>query len=103
MKTFIHEDTEIYEIKTKNNLVKVTPLHRFYIKRNNEYMWIPAKDITTSDFLINANKEKIEIYNITNKKENNTVYNFEVENNHNYFVSEENILVHNVKASCTCY
>ena len=30
-------------------------------------------------------------------KENNTVYNFEVANNHTYFVSENNILVHNAK------
>ena len=40
------------------------------------------------------------INKIEYKKETNIVYNFEVQNNHTYFVSNKNILVHNVKGPC---
>ena len=100
VKTFIHEDTEIYEIFINDEIIKVTPHHRFYVKRNNEFKWIEVKDLTLTDKLFNDKKELMTINKIEYKKETNIVYNFEVQNNHTYFVSNKNILVHNVKAPC---
>ena len=99
-KTFIHEDTEIYEIYINDEIIKVTPHHRFYIKRNNKFEWIEVKDLTLTDKLFNNKNKLITINKIEYKKETNIVYNFEVQNNHTYFVSNKNILVHNVKAPC---
>ena len=100
VKTFIHEDTEIYEIYINDEIIKVTPHHRFYVKRNNKFEWLEVKDLTLTDKLFNDNKELININKIEQKKETNVVYNFEVQNNHTYFVSNKNILVHNAKTPC---
>lgn len=100
VKTLIHEDTEIYEIYINDEIIKVTPHHRFYVKRNNKFEWLEVKDLTLTDKLFNDNKELININKIEQKKETNVVYNFEVQNNHTYFVSNKNILVHNAKSPC---
>ena len=100
VKTFIHEDAEIYEIYINDEIIKVTPHHRFYIKRNNKFEWLEVKDLTLTDKLFNDNKELININKIEHKKEKNVVYNFEVQNNHTYFISNKNILVHNAKSPC---
>ena len=96
-KTFIHEDIEIYNLYLNNEIIRVTPYHRFYVLRNSNYEWVTAKDLKLTDKLFDINKKYIKINKIEYIKENNTVYNFEVANNHTYFVSENNILVHNAK------
>lgn len=96
-KTFIHEDIEIYNLYLNNEIIRVTPYHRFYVLRNNNYEWIAVKDLKLTDKLLDSNNELININKIEYMKENNIVYNFEVANNHTYYVSESNILVHNVK------
>jgi len=78
-------------------MIRVTPYHRFYVLRNKNYEWVTAKDLKLTDKLFDINKKYIKINKIEYIKENNTVYNFEVANNHTYFVSENNILVHNAK------
>lgn len=100
IKKFVHDDTIFYEIKLKNELIKVTPFHRFYIFRDNKYVWISAKDLLLSDKLFDKNKKKIEILDISTKQYNQKVYNFEVSDNHTYFVTFQNILVHNAKEPC---
>lgn len=100
VKTFIHEDAEIYEIYINDEIIKVTPHHRFYIKRNNKFEWIEVKDILLTDKLFDNENKLITINKIEYKKETNIVYNFEVQNNHTYFVSNKNILVHNAKTPC---
>ena len=69
----------------------------FYLFINKNYEWVTAKDLKLTDNLFDINKKNIKIKKIEYIKENNTVYNFEVANNHTYFVSENNILVHNAK------
>lgn len=96
-KTFIHEDIEIYNLYLNGEIIRVTPYHRFYVLRNKNYEWVTAKDLKLTDKLFDINKKYIKINKIEYIKENNTVYNFEVANNHTYFVSENNILVHNAK------
>ena len=88
---------EIYNLYLNNEMIRVTPYHRFYVLRNKNYEWVTAKDLKLTDKLFDINKKYIKINKIEYIKENNTVYNFEVANNHTYFVSENNILVHNAK------
>ncbi len=92
---FIHEDIELYNIYLNNEIIRVTPFHKFYVLRNNQFEWLAVKDIKLTDKLFDSNKQLIDINKIEYMKENNTVYNIEVEDNHSYFVSEKNILVHN--------
>lgn len=96
-KIFIHEDTELFKIHLDKDIISVTPNHRFYVYRNGDYSWIIAKELKVTDKLLNNQNKHINIQKIEYSKENNRVYNFEVENNHTYYVSNENVLVHNAK------
>ena len=68
-----------------------------YLIYINNKGWIEAKDILENDEVLLYNN----IIGIVIKKElqildhYETTYNFEVEDNHNYYVSDENVLVHN--------
>ena len=83
-------------IKTKDKEEEIicTKNHRIYI---NNKGWIEAKDILENDEVLLYNN----IIGTVIKKElqildhYETTYNFEVEDNHNYFVSDSCVLVHN--------
>ena len=95
----IHENNneDIYELSINDKVLKVTEKHRFYIVNENDYSWIAAKDLKVNDQIMLYNGEIHNIDKIESYSHFGTVYNLEVENHHNYYVSEDGILVHNVK------
>ena len=97
--TYVHEDVEdeLYEIEIGYKTIKVTPDHRFYISRNNEEMWVPTKELKVGDRVMYMDQTFHKIHDIRHYLKKNTVYNFAVKDNHNYYVGEEGILVHNDK------
>ena len=80
--------------KDKEEGIICTKNHRIYI---NNKGWIEAKDILENDEVLLYNN----VIGTVIKKElqildhYETTYNFEVEDNHNYYVSDSCILVHN--------
>ena len=99
---FEHIDSNIYIVKVGNEIIKVTPMHRFYAKRKSSeiYEWTAIKDLQVGDYLCLEGHNGIPIEYIKLKKELNKVYNIEVDTNHNYFVTCSKLLVHNVKEKC---
>ena len=96
VQTMIHNVYEkIYNLFIKNDKLIVTGNHRFLITRNNEQKWIQAADIQIGDFVLLANGVLYKISKIDIQKRFLTVYNFEVSNNHNYYVGENQVLAHN--------
>ena len=93
LKQLVHEDTQddLYTITFDNYLLDVTASHRFYV--NGE--WVEAKKLKIDDELMYFDNTLHKIDNITSKKD--TYYNLEVEDNHNYYVSDKGVLVHNRK------
>ena len=86
--TILNEETKKEEeiICTKN--------HRIYIKNKG---WIAANEILENEEVLLYNNVigkviRKELENLTYEE---TTYNFEVEDNHNYYVGEECVLVHN--------
>ena len=75
--------------------IETTLEHLFYTSGNYKL----AKYLKIGDELKSFNNETIEIINIETKKLEKEifVYNIEVKDNHNYFVGENKILVHNEK------
>ena len=71
-----------------------TPSHRIYIEGKG---WIKASDIVESDevLLYNNTSGIIQRIELERLEQPEVTYNFEVEDYHNYFVSEESVLVHN--------
>ena len=85
----------IYLFLSNGEKISTTKEHKFYIQ--NKY--IIAEDIKLDTKLFTVNNVEIKLLEkreIFYEKEI-FVYNFEVEGNHNYFVGENRILVHNEK------
>jgi len=95
LNVYVHENLteDLYTLTFDNSTLKVTESHRFYI----EGEWIAAKDLKIGDKVMYADGTYHTIKAISYITESNTVYNFEVENNHNYYVGDKSILVHNIK------
>lgn len=68
-----------------------TPEHPFFVK--NTYK--PAKELVKGDSLLSKNQGYVVIEKTVVVDSVLNVYNFEVENDHNYLVGEDEILVHN--------
>ena len=87
---------ELYTLKFDDKtILKVTSTHRFYIKREGKYLWLPTKDIVLNDMVMYSNKENHKIISISKEKLKEKVYNLSVNNTHNFYVGKKQILVHN--------
>ncbi|MET4141163.1 HNH endonuclease [Pedobacter sp. UYP1] len=78
-------------------IFEVTPEHRFLVE--NE--WREIQSITALDELEGIDGERVRIKNIGLISKSAVVYNFDVLDNENYFVTEDGVLVHNGYASPT--
>ncbi len=92
---FINEKTELVHIKVKDQEITTTNEHPFYIPDKG---WTAAINLRAGDQLVLLSGE-IAIIEFTLHEILETpitVYNFEVEDFHTYYVSELGILVHNM-------
>lgn len=92
--TLRRETKGVYQVLINSDTINVTSEHPFYIKNIG---WIPVRQLKQNDVLINSEGEEIVILNVLQIEENSVVYNLEVEGNHNYFITQEKVLVHNKK------
>nr|WP_061235353.1 TIGR04388 family protein [Leptospira weilii] len=93
VKTFQRQTNVVYTLHYSNGTqVETTDEHPFYIENKG---WVPAKDLRTGEASVLSNEKTLEIVSITISERTTTVYNFEVEDAHSYYVSEVGILVHN--------
>ncbi len=92
VKFFKREVTEVYNITVGKEVITVTSEHPFYVTGKG---WVKVRDLKEEDLLLTSKGKTKKITTIT--KENRTlfVYNIEVADNHNYFVSKKKVLVHN--------
>ena len=96
LKTVVNETDELYEITVGNEVIKATPKHRFYVVDKG---WVRAYNLKEGDYLINESNissQKIIKINLKKLTEPVKVYNLSIEDNHNYLVSENELLVHNI-------
>ena len=93
----INEELYTLTFDDKTTL-QVSSSHRFYIKRNKETLWLPTKSIRLGDIVMYSNKKYHRITNIKHEELTKPVYNLSVENTHNYYVGNQEILVHNVQS-----
>ena len=96
LQTMIHVvNEEIYNLYIEDEVLSVTGIHKFLIKRNNYYDWIPASELQINDQVFFADGTWHFVNEIKINLQFTTVYNFEVANNHNYYVGKNQILAHN--------
>lgn len=91
VKTFMKKASRIYTISIDGEKIEVTEEHPFYVKGD----WVPSKSLKVGDELLLFSGKKAEIKSITFEDRVCDVFNFEVSGNHNYFVSNQKVLVHN--------
>ncbi|MCP1225530.1 polymorphic toxin-type HINT domain-containing protein [Sebaldella sp. S0638] len=94
LQTFIHDVDEVLDIYLGNDtVITTTEEHPFYV--NGKY--INAGELKEGMLLMTNSCDKISIVKIVVKKlkEKIKVYNIEVDGNHNYFVGDSFVLVHN--------
>jgi len=92
VKSFERKTQEIYELTTDNQKIYVTAEHPFYVVGNG---WVKVKDLKDGAVLKTKDGSIEHVTSSVLEKHPETVYNIEVEGNHNYFVTNSNILVHN--------
>lgn len=83
--------SSLVKISVNGTEITCTPEHPFYVDGN----WIEAKNLTKGILLTTLDGTTFPLESINFLDEKVKVYNFEVEDNHNYYVSEKGILVHN--------
>ncbi len=94
---FKNEADTILRIKVAGEIIEATEQHVFYI---DDIGWIPANMIEEGYTVVLQSGEKAIVEDIDKVvyDEPITVYNFEVEDFHTYFVSDASVLVHNMCA-----
>ena len=98
LEVFKHEnvDDNIYSLTINNSIIEASSIHPFYVKTINETKQVEAKDLKIGDIVINSDGNYYPITQIVVKEmKSDNLYNIKVEDNHNYYVSNSNILVHN--------
>lgn len=91
--TFIRQADRIYQIRYEDGtLIETTWSHPFYVRSKG---WIEARYLRAGDIGETAAGQGLRIASVEIDPRYETVFNFEVEEHHNYFVSEAGVLVHN--------
>ncbi|GLY35666.1 hypothetical protein Amsp01_016900 [Amycolatopsis sp. NBRC 101858] len=86
-----HAD-EILTVTTAATSLQVTPQHPFWVVGKG---WTDAGALQAGDRLTTLGGEEQAITGITSARAPTTVYNFEVEGDHNYYITDAQLLVHN--------
>lgn len=96
---YIHKKMSdvLYTFTLNGKKVEASSLHRFYVISAFGNEWINAEDIKVGYTLMDKDGNIYRVEKISRKNIFSDLYNLEVEDNHTYYVSESNILVHNAK------
>ena len=94
VETYVSETYEIVYLFIEGEVIITTPSHPFYTNANG---WTIAVDLCAGDVLNLRNGSTTTIQNVKYTRLINpiTVFNFQVEDYHTYFVGKNGILVHN--------
>jgi hypothetical protein len=82
-RTFVHHDVALYEVKVDGGKVTTTADHPFYIRGKG---WTAARDLRPGDELDQPDGAAVAVEAAIDTDRTATVYNFEVETTHDYYV-----------------
>jgi hypothetical protein len=96
-RTFITPDQPIFKVtlqdaKGRSEVIRSTGEHPFWVVNKG---WTSAQHLQAGERLFQLSGGWLRVGSATWAQERATVYNFEVENTHSYFVGELGALVHN--------
>jgi pretoxin HINT domain-containing protein/putative RNase toxin 21 of polymorphic toxin system len=85
--------SELVEIETETDTLQVHPQHRFFSKKEG---WIQAKDLLEDFDELSSIIRDSKIIRTARIKKDVELYCLSIKDNHNFFVSKDGVLVHNV-------
>lgn len=86
--------TELIRISVNGSIIEATVEHPFWEVQKSQ--WVAAEKLMAGDQLLSKDKTVLSIDSVERVQGDFEVYNFEVEKNNNYYVSESEVLVHNL-------
>jgi RHS repeat-associated protein len=87
-------------VQGERETLKPTRQHPFWAKRGaNRADWIKAGELQAGDLLLTAKGIWRKVISVTSTEGQQTVYNFTVQGNHDYYIGTSGLLVHN--SACT--
>ena len=94
--TRYEEKILLISVEREDDPLGVTPEHPFYIRgKHGRGYWTVAELVRSGDKIRLASGKWSTVEKIRKQKKGAETYNFEVADNHNYFVGETKLLVHN--------
>ena len=84
--------SELMTLTVAGTKVVVTSNHPFYVPARG---WVMSGDLKIGDELEQRTGTTVAITAISHQSADTTVYNFEVQGDHNYYISQAQLLVHN--------
>lgn len=88
---YVRKIEQLVKVEFDDGLLLTTIEHPFYVKG----VWVKAEKLKTGDYLFLGNGKEVAVNKITVIDTAVTVYNFTVDIEHNYFVGQARVLVHN--------
>ena len=92
--TFKRETDELVHVTYSGGTITTTPTHPFYVAQKG---WTAAIELRAGDMLVTVNGEYVIVEKVQHELLETpvSVYNFEVEDYHTYYVGGTSVLVHN--------
>ncbi len=93
-KTYVNQTNELLHVFVKDEEIICTPEHPFYSPVKG---WTAACKLRAGDILVTLNGEYVVLEKVQHEllESSVIVYNFQVADDHSYYVSSESVLVHN--------
>jgi RHS repeat-associated protein len=92
VETYIRQVTTLIDLYIDGQTITTTEEHPFWVP---DLGWVKAKDLQEGTLVQTNHETFLDIDKIERREGDFTVYNFQVEEFHSYFVSDLGILVHN--------
>jgi Pretoxin HINT domain len=92
LNTFVKETSNLVDIYIDGEKITTTEEHPFWVP---DVGWVAAKDLVAGSLLQTKYESWLDVDKVVKHSDTATVYNFEVEGFHTYFVSDLGLLVHN--------
>lgn len=92
-------------IAGEQNVLHPSEHHPFWVKRSegDPGHWIEAANLRVGELLETTEGKWRRIDSVTQLNREETVYNFTVDKDHDYFVGQTGFLVHNARCRCTVF
>jgi Pretoxin HINT domain len=100
LNTFVKETTNLVDIYIDGEKITTTEEHPFWVP---DVGWVAAKDLHAGSLLQTKYESWLDVDRVEKHGGLTTVYNFEVQGFHTYFVSDLGLLVHNECETVSVY